>query len=130
MKGAEFEIHRKDGTLVETIITDSKGTAKSRELGMGEYYLLETKAPEGYERKEDRIIFEIKKYGQTVKKIITNKPEKRTVQSKEEDRTQPPSNPPVKTGDHTKTGIYVVLLALSFAFLQKVRKRGISRRKE
>ncbi len=130
LKGAEFEIHRKDGTLVETIITDSKGTAKSRELGMGEYYLLETKAPEGYERKEDRIIFEIKKYGQTVKKIITNKPEKRTVQSKEEDRTQPPSNPPVKTGDHTKTGIYVVLLALSFAFLQKVRKRGISRRKE
>lgn len=49
LPGAEFEIYKEDGTLVTTITSDENGIAQtSEELFYGNYFLKETKAPEGY----------------------------------------------------------------------------------
>ena len=48
LKGAEYEIRNSKGELVDTLITDKKGKAQSKELPLGTYTVKETKVPEGY----------------------------------------------------------------------------------
>lgn len=122
LAGAEFEIHRKDGTLVETITTNSKGMAKSRELGLGEYYLTETKAPEGYRASQEKAAFEVKRHKQTVKKVIKNSPEAKVNMTEAKRDTTDTGSKPVKTGDGTKIGIYLVSIFLALTVFGKMRK--------
>ncbi|KLA01465.1 hypothetical protein B4147_1132 [Bacillus wiedmannii] len=49
LPGAKFDVIDKDGKVVETIITDSKGEALSKQLPVGTYALKEVEAPKGYE---------------------------------------------------------------------------------
>ncbi|WP_420535701.1 SpaA isopeptide-forming pilin-related protein [Bacillus mycoides] len=49
LPGAKFEVIDKDGNVVETIITDGKGAALSKQLPVGTYTLKEVEAPKGYE---------------------------------------------------------------------------------
>lgn len=49
LEGAEFEVYNAEGKLVQTITTNSKGVAMTKELPIGKYTLKETKAPDGYE---------------------------------------------------------------------------------
>ncbi|MEK4763713.1 SpaA isopeptide-forming pilin-related protein [Bacillus sp. FSL L8-0099] len=49
LKDAKFDVIDKDGKVVETIITDSKGEALSKQLPVGTYILKEVEAPKGYE---------------------------------------------------------------------------------
>ncbi|HDR7413466.1 TPA: choice-of-anchor A family protein, partial [Bacillus toyonensis] len=49
LPGAKFDVIDKDGKVVETIITDSKGEALSKQLPVGTYTLKEVEAPKGYE---------------------------------------------------------------------------------
>ncbi|SCB94629.1 MSCRAMM family protein [Bacillus wiedmannii] len=49
LPGAKFDIIDKDGNVVETIITDGKGEALSKQLPVGTYTLKEVEAPKGYE---------------------------------------------------------------------------------
>lgn len=46
--GAEFEIYDIDNNLVDTVTTDDKGIALSKELLKGKYSIKETKAPKYY----------------------------------------------------------------------------------
>nr|WP_142247362.1 SpaA isopeptide-forming pilin-related protein [Bacillus mycoides] len=49
LKDAKFDVIDKDGNVVETIITDGKGAALSKQLPVGTYTLKEVEAPKGYE---------------------------------------------------------------------------------
>ncbi|USL14452.1 SpaA isopeptide-forming pilin-related protein [Bacillus thuringiensis] len=49
LPGAKFDVVDKDGKVVETIITDDKGEALSKQLPVGSYTLKEVTAPKGYE---------------------------------------------------------------------------------
>jgi len=48
MVGVVFEVYDKDGTLVDTLTTDSEGNAKTIVLPFGSYTLIETKTLTGY----------------------------------------------------------------------------------
>ncbi|MGN1165765.1 MAG: SpaA isopeptide-forming pilin-related protein [Lachnospiraceae bacterium] len=50
---AEFEIRTKEGTLVETIVTDEKGVAKSSNLDPGTYIIHQTKGSDNFAFTED-----------------------------------------------------------------------------
>ncbi len=49
LAGAKFNVHDKDGNVVDTITTNEKGEAVSKQLPIGTYTLKETEAPKGYE---------------------------------------------------------------------------------
>ncbi len=49
LPGAKFDVIDKDGKVVETIVTDDKGEALSKQLPVGSYTLKEVEAPKGYE---------------------------------------------------------------------------------
>ncbi len=61
LQGAEFMLYRENGTEVsdKAFVTDSNGEIKITGLEWGKYYLLETKAPKGYELSSEKIEFEI-----------------------------------------------------------------------
>ena len=48
LEGAEFDVKKADGTLVEHIATDDLGEARVRELAWGDYTVTETRAPKGF----------------------------------------------------------------------------------
>lgn len=48
LKGAEYEVRDQAGNVVETLITDKKGYAKTKELPLGNYTVKETKVSNGY----------------------------------------------------------------------------------
>lgn len=60
--GAEFALYHSDGSLVqEKLITSESGVLEVDELEVGSYYFVETKAPIGYEKTDEKYVFEIKK---------------------------------------------------------------------
>ncbi len=64
LSGAEFEIYDepktvKDRKIIATITTDKSGQALYSSLGVGTYYLKETKSPEGYNKLKQEIEIEI-----------------------------------------------------------------------
>lgn len=61
LSGAEFMLYKEDGTAVSDTpyVTDESGTLTVSDLAWGKYYLLETKAPAGYEISSGKIEFEI-----------------------------------------------------------------------
>lgn len=62
LSGAEFALYHSDGSLVqEKIITSESGVLEVDELEVGSYYFVETKAPVGYEKTDEKYVFEIKK---------------------------------------------------------------------
>lgn len=48
LEGAEFDVEKSDGTLVEHIATDDLGEARIRDLAWGDYTVTETRAPKGF----------------------------------------------------------------------------------
>lgn len=53
LAGAVFEVHTASGTLVDTITTDAKGEAKTKELPLGAYKVTEKTAPYGFVRNKE-----------------------------------------------------------------------------
>lgn len=49
LQGAEFDVINSSGDIVDHIITNQKGEGVSKKLPLGDYNLVETKAPDGYQ---------------------------------------------------------------------------------
>ena len=70
---AEFKIYKSDDTFVATVTTNDKGVATLPNVRYGDYYFVETRAPEGYTLNSTPVPFEIRENGVTVKKSLSNK---------------------------------------------------------
>lgn len=55
----------KDGTIVDHIVSDELGLATSKQLPLGNYYIIETKAPDGYLLNQERLKVSLKYVDQT-----------------------------------------------------------------
>ncbi|MGE7887460.1 SpaA isopeptide-forming pilin-related protein [Bacillus cereus] len=66
LPGAKFDVIDKDGKVVETIITDDKGEALSKQLPVGNYTLKEVEAPKGYELSSSSVSVDVE-----ANKVIT-----------------------------------------------------------
>lgn len=72
LKDAKITVYKEDGTLVGEQVTDDDGFAKFENLHYGRYYYIETKAPSGYYRDNEKHYFNIDKDGVTVEDILEN----------------------------------------------------------
>ncbi|MEH7030294.1 MSCRAMM family protein [Bacillus wiedmannii] len=59
--GAKFHIEDSNKKVVSEFVTDEKGEAISKELPIGNYTLVETEAPKGYELLKDKIAIKVEK---------------------------------------------------------------------
>lgn len=121
LPGAEFELREKEsGKVVEKLVTDKTGTAKSGKIPIAtykngkvektvKYILVETKAPNGYElsSKEEEIRFEYKDGKTKVIEIV-----KEIKNTKSPSGSTPTGNSP-KTGDSTNIWLPILLAVLS-----------------
>lgn len=121
LSGAEFELREKEsGKVVEKLVTDKTGTAKSGKIPIAtykngkvektvKYILVETKAPNGYElsSKEEEIRFEYKDGKTKVIEIV-----KEIKNTKSPSGSTPTGNSP-KTGDSTNIWLPILLAVLS-----------------
>ena len=72
LKGAEFTIYDSFDKEVAKATTDENGIVKFENLVYGNYYYVETEAPEGYLLKNEKHDFTINENGITLKETIVN----------------------------------------------------------
>ncbi|MBN8047758.1 collagen binding domain-containing protein [Paraclostridium bifermentans] len=74
LANTEFTIFDSNKKEVAKAMTNKEGKAEFDNLGYGNYYYQETKAPEGYRIDNKMYPFEIKDNNQVISKIVTNDP--------------------------------------------------------
>ena len=75
LEGAKFGLYDNKNNLIETLTTTKNGTAISKDLYKGKYYLKELETGSNYYLLNDNTFeFEIVKNGEIVKKTIENQP--------------------------------------------------------
>lgn len=72
LKGVKFGLYKSDDTLIEELITNENGTAKSSELRYGNYYVQEIEAIEGYNLESTKYPVSIIENGKVYRQTITN----------------------------------------------------------
>ncbi|WP_257144393.1 MSCRAMM family protein, partial [Bacillus wiedmannii] len=81
LPGAKFDVIDKDGKVVETIVTDDKGEALSKQLRVGSYTLKEVEAPKGYELSSSSVSVDVEANKVVTVDVVNKKiPEKVTGQ--------------------------------------------------
>lgn len=149
LAGAEFELQDSDGATLQTgLTTNEEGTLTISDLALGDYQLVETKAPAGYELDASPVQFSITeetaKLGLLVTKENTKIPETPITPKNPEEPVKPeiPSKPktPIKpdqivsedstsktlpkTGDSPLvSGLGLLLVAISASGLILFRKK-------
>lgn len=73
VKGATISIYTNDDKLVDSKITEADGTVEFSNLPYGDYYFIETKAPEGYVINSNKHPFSIKDDGAVIQDKLENK---------------------------------------------------------
>lgn len=73
LEGAIFEIYDRAGNLVDTIRSDSRGLAVSKQLPLSRYTIREVKAPDHYGVNETELTAYLEHEGQIVRFEVTNK---------------------------------------------------------
>ena len=73
LENVKFEVYDENMELVDTLTTGKDGTAVTKELKKGKYFVKEVETSEYYELNENNYEIEIIKNGETVELIITNK---------------------------------------------------------
>ena len=73
LEGAIFEIYDKAGNLVDTIRSDSRGLATSKQLPLDRYTIREVKAPDNYGITTDDMTVYLEHEGQIVRVEVTDK---------------------------------------------------------
>ena len=73
LEGAVFEIYDKAGNLVDTIKSDSRGLAVSKQLPLSRYTIREVKAPANYGINEEVLTAYLEYEGQILRFEVTNK---------------------------------------------------------
>ena len=73
LEGAVFEVFDKDMKLVDTIKTDSRGMATTKDLPLGTYAIREKRAPDFYFTEGKAFYAELKLHGDVVKFTVLNK---------------------------------------------------------
>ena len=73
LEGAIFEIYDKAGNLVDTIRSDGRGLAVSKQLPLSRYTIREVKAPSNYGVNEQELTAYLEHEGQIVRFEVTNK---------------------------------------------------------
>ena len=73
IKDVKFAIFTKDNELFYSGITDEVGHIYLANIPVGKYYFKEYDAPKGYVINPEKMFFEIKENGETVKSTVTNK---------------------------------------------------------
>lgn len=66
LEGAIYGVYNENDEKVATMTTDKFGKARSENIKLGKYYVLEEKAPAGYLINKEKISFELKYAGQNV----------------------------------------------------------------
>jgi uncharacterized surface anchored protein len=73
LEGAVFEIYDKASNLVDTIRSDSRGLAVSRQFPLGRYTIRETKAPANYGVSDTELTAYLEHEGEIVRFEVANK---------------------------------------------------------
>ena len=73
LEGAVFEIYDRAGNLVDTIRSDSRGLAVSKQLPLSRYTIREVKAPDHYGVNEEVLTAYLEHEGQILRFEVTNK---------------------------------------------------------
>ena len=73
LEGAVFEIYDKAGNVVDTIRSDSRGLAVSKQLPLSRYTIREVKSPDHYGINEDVLTAYLEYEGQILRFEVTNK---------------------------------------------------------
>ena len=80
-----FNVHKEDGTIIDTITTDDTGTAKALDVKHGKYYLTEKTAPNGYIHSDEKVHYNITEDGKTYVGELSNKRVTGSVELSKED---------------------------------------------
>ncbi|MGK0555427.1 SpaA isopeptide-forming pilin-related protein, partial [Macrococcus capreoli] len=79
LEGAEFKLVQGDKVIKEGIVTDAKGEVQVADLPYGEYDLIETKAPVGYELSTEVIKVMINEYSHSMTYFVQNNKSKEKI---------------------------------------------------
>ncbi|WYQ42641.1 SpaA isopeptide-forming pilin-related protein [Bacillus sp. FSL W7-1321] len=96
LQGAEFEIRDDKDQVVEKIITNDLGLADVKDLTPGDYQLIETKAPEGYQQLDHAIEFTVNVGAEEILELFvqnTKQPPEELTPPPISETPEPPSTP-------------------------------------
>ncbi|ERK28408.1 SpaA isopeptide-forming pilin-related protein, partial [Clostridium intestinale] len=111
VSGATIAIYTKDGRKVIEAVTDKDGKVRFEKLNYGEYYFVETNAPDGYVLNTDKHEFSIKEDGVILKDSITN--------TKKVVIDLPQTGGSISLTNLIYIGIFSIVLGFVFIFIKK-----------
>ncbi len=117
LKGAEFTIYTNNGDKVESITTNKAGYAISSQLPLGDYVVIETKAPSGYEINQTKYKISITSDKQIAHvnggdAIINKAKEDKVVGGGSEEEATNDDDSLTQTGSHLMTNAVIAVLIL------------------